>query len=114
MVKYDGSESWNQLKTIKREIRHYRRWLRKMRNSGEAEQMEEANSARWSWGKWPGKFEKVLYRELRTYVEKIWEIMDLRKAQYFDLIHNNMDLLASTSTEILASALLAWLAAILG
>lgn len=91
MVKYDHSESWNQVKSIKREIRHYRRWLRKLRNSGDAEQVEEANRARWSWGKWPGKFEKVLYRELSTYVGKIWEIMDLRRAQYFDLIHNNMD-----------------------
>ena len=91
MVKYDRSESWNLIKTIKREIRHYRRWLRKMRNSGEAEQVEEANRAKWSWGKWPGKFEKVLYRELSTYVGKIWEIMDRRQAQYFDLLHNNMD-----------------------
>ena len=99
MVKYDGSESWNQLKIIKREIRHYRRWLRKMRNSGEAEQVLEANNARWSWGKWPGKFEKVLYRELSRYVEKIWEIMDLRQAQYFELIHNNMDLVIAALGE---------------
>jgi len=99
VVKYDRSESWNQLKTLKREIRHYRRWLRKLRNSGEAEQVEEANNARWGWGKWPGKFEKILYRELRTYVEKIWEIMDLRRAQYFDLIHNNMDLVIAALGE---------------
>lgn len=99
MVKYDRSESWNQLKNIKREIRHYRRWLRKMRNSGEAEQVEEANRARWSWGKWPGKYEKVLYRELSAYVGKIWEIMDRRKAQYFDLVHNNMDQIVSALGE---------------
>ena len=91
MVKYDRSESWNQLKNIKREIRHHRRWLRKMRNSGEAEQVEAANSAKWSWGKWPGKFEKVLYRELSTYVGKIWEIMDQNKEKYFQVIHENMD-----------------------
>jgi|APGre2960657404_1045060.scaffolds.fasta_scaffold43900_2 hypothetical protein len=99
MVKYDRSESWNQLKNIKREIRQHRRWLRKMRNSGEAEQVEAANHAKWSWGKWPGKFEKVLYRELSTYVGKIWEIMDRRRAQYFDLIHNNMDQIVSALGE---------------
>ena len=91
VVKYDRSESWNQLKTLKREIRHYRRWLRKLRNSGEAEQVEEANRARWSWGKWPGKLEKILYRELRTYVEKIWQLMDQNKEKYFQVIHKNMD-----------------------
>jgi hypothetical protein len=99
MVKYDGSESWIQLKNIKREIRHYRRWLRKLRNSGDAEQVEEANCARWSWGKWPGKFEKVLYRELSTYVGKIWEIMDSRRAQYFDLVHKNIDLIIAALGE---------------
>lgn len=99
MVKYERSESWNLVKTIKREIRHYRRWLRKMRNSGEAEQVEEANRARWSWGKWPGKFEKVLYKELSTYVGKIWEIMDSYRAKYFDLIHNNMDLVIAALGE---------------
>jgi len=99
MVKYDRSESWNQLKTIKVAIRQHRRWLRKMRNSGEAEQVEEANSAKWSWGKWPGKFEKVLYRELSTYVGKIWEIMDRRQAQYFNLIHNNIDRIISALGE---------------
>ena len=99
MVKYDGSESWNQLKTIKRAIRQHRRWLRKMLNSGEAELVEAANSARWSWGKWPGKFEKVLYRELITYVKKIWEIMDSRRAQYFDLVHKNIDLIIAALGE---------------
>ena len=99
MVKYDRSESWNQLKTIKRAIRQHRRWLRKMRNSGEAELVEAANRARWSWGKWPGKFEKVLYRELSTYVGKIWEIMDSRRAQYFDLVHKNIDLIIAALGE---------------
>ena len=99
MVKYDRSESWNQLKNIKREIRQHRRWLRKMRNSGEAEQVEAANHAKWSWGKWPGKFEKILYRELSTYVGKIWELMDHRQAKYFQLIHNNMDQIVSALGE---------------
>ena len=99
MVKYDRSESWNLVKNIKREIRHHRRWLRKMRNSGEAEQVEAANSAKWSWGKWPGKLEKILYRELSTYVGKIWEIMDRRQAQYFDLIHDNIDQIVSALGE---------------
>ena len=90
-VTYEHSESWKHLREIKTSIRQHRRWLRKMRNSGEAEQVEEANSARWSWGKWPGKLEKILYRELRTYVEKIWQLMDQNKEKYFQVIHKNMD-----------------------
>jgi hypothetical protein len=90
-VTYEHSESWTHIRQIKTDIRQHRRWLRKMRNSGEAEQVLEANSARWSWGKWPGKLEKILYRELRTYVEKIWEIMDQNKEKYFQVIHENMD-----------------------
>ena len=90
-VTYDHSQSWTHLRQIKTDIRQHRRWLRKMRNSGEAEQVEEANRARWSWGKWPGKLEKILHRELRTYVEKIWQLMDQSQAQYFKIIHENMD-----------------------
>ena len=90
-VTYEHSESWKHLREIKTSIRQHRRWLRKMRNSGKAEQVEEANSARWSWGKWPGKLEKILYRELRTYVEKIWQLMDQNKEKYFQVIHKNMD-----------------------
>jgi hypothetical protein len=62
-----------------------------MRNSGEAEQVLEANNARWSWGKWPGKLEKILYRELTNYVGKIWQLMDQNKEKYFQVIHKNMD-----------------------
>jgi hypothetical protein len=90
-VTYEHSESWTHIRQIKTDIRQHRRWLRKMRNSGEAEQVLEANNARWSWGKWPGKLEKILHRELRTYVEKIWEIMDQNKEKYFQVIHENMD-----------------------
>ena len=90
-VTYEHSQSWTHLRQIKTDIRQHRRWLRKMRNSGEAEQVEEANRARWSWGKWPGKLEKILHRELRTYVEKIWQLMDQSQAQYFKIIHENMD-----------------------
>ena len=90
-VTYEHSESWTHIRQIKTDIRQHRRWLRKMRNSGEAEQVEEANRARWSWGKWPGKLEKILHRELRTYVEKIWQLMDQSQAQYFKIIHENMD-----------------------
>ena len=90
-VTYEHSESWTHIRQIKTDIRQHRRWLRKMRNSGEAEQVLEANSARWSWGKWPGKLEKILHRELRTYVEKIWQLMDQSQAQYFKIIHENMD-----------------------
>ena len=90
-VTYEHSQSWTHLRQIKTDIRQHRRWLRKMRNSGEAEQVEEANRARWSWGKWPGKLEKILYRELTDYVGKIWQLMDQSQAQYFKIIHENMD-----------------------
>ena len=90
-VTYEHSESWTHIRQIKTDIRQHRRWLRKMRNSGEAEQVEEANRARWSWGKWPGKLEKILYRELTNYVGKIWQLMDQSQAQYFKIIHENMD-----------------------
>jgi hypothetical protein len=90
-VTYEHSESWTHIRQIKKEIRYYRRWLRKMRNSGEAEQVLEANNARWSWGKWPGKLEKILYRELTNYVGKIWQLMDQNKEKYFKVIHENMD-----------------------
>jgi hypothetical protein len=90
-VTYEHSESWTHIRQIKTSIRQHRRWLRKMRNSGEAEQVEEANNARWCWGKWPGKLEKILYRELTDYVGKIWEIMDQNKEKYFQVIHKNMD-----------------------
>jgi hypothetical protein len=90
-VTYEHSESWTHIRQIKTSIRQHRRWLRKMRNSGEAEQVLEANRARWSWGKWPGKLEKILYRELTDYVGKIWQLMDQSQAQYFKIIHENMD-----------------------
>jgi hypothetical protein len=90
-VTYEHSESWTHIRQIKTDIRQHRRWLRKMRNSGEAEQVLEANRARWSWGKWPGKLEKILYRELTNYVGKIWQLMDQSQAQYFKIIHENMD-----------------------
>jgi hypothetical protein len=90
-VTYEHSESWTHIRQIKTDIRQHRRWLRKMRNSGEAEQVEEANRARWSWGKWPGKLEKILYRELTDYVGKIWQLMDQNKEKYFQVIHKNMD-----------------------
>jgi hypothetical protein len=61
--------------------------------------MVKANSSKWTWGKWKGKFEKVLYKELSKYVGKIWEIMDLRRAQYFDLIHKNIDHIISALGE---------------
>ena len=90
-VTYEHSESWTHIRQIKTSIRQHRRWLRKMRNSGEAEQVLEANNARWSWGKWPGKLEKILYRELTDYVGKIWQLMDQNKEKYFQVIHENMD-----------------------
>jgi len=90
-VTYEHSESWKHIRQIKTGIRQHRRWLRKMRNSGEAEQVLEANNARWSWGKWPGKLEKILYRELTDYVGKIWQLMDQNKEKYFQIIHKNMD-----------------------
>ena len=90
-VTYEHSESWKHIRQIKTSIRQHRRWLRKMRNSGEAEQVLEANRARWSWGKWPGKLEKILYRELTDYVGKIWQLMDQNKEKYFQVIHENMD-----------------------
>lgn len=99
LVKYNSLASWQQIKMIKQDIRYYRRHLRKLRNSGEAEKIEEANKSKWSWGKWPGKFEKILYKELVTYVEKIWQIMDSRRAQYFDLIHINIDKVVSALGE---------------
>jgi hypothetical protein len=51
----------------------------------------EANNARWSWGKWPGKLEKILHKELTDYVGKIWQLMDQNKEKYFKVIHENMD-----------------------
>ena len=90
-VTYDTRESANHILLIKRNIRFHKRHLRKLRNSGEVKHVEQANNERFSFGKWPGKLEKILYRELCTYVGKIWEKMDSQHSQYFELIHNNMD-----------------------
>ena len=98
-VTYDTRESANHILLIKRNIRFHKRHLRKLRNSGEVKHVEKANNERFSFGKWPGKLEKILHRELRTYVEKIWEKMDSQYGQYFELIHSNMDLIIAALGE---------------
>jgi hypothetical protein len=95
-TKYNRFESYGLVREIKRNIREHKIELKNMDITDTPRGKAKALPLVWRWGKWPSKLQKALGRELRNYVDKIIELQNIYKQQFFEIIHNNMDKLLET------------------